>query len=84
MIVAVSWVAILDPEIPALNLIRFIRVFRVLKLFHWNQSLRQIIVGGRSQKLERESGGREGRRMRGKEREGEGVGEGEGEEQGDG
>ena len=74
LIVAVSWVAILDPEIPALNLIRFIRVFRVLKLFHWNQSLRQIIVGGPCQKLSRERD-REGESARARARASERVSE---------
>jgi len=44
VVVVVSWLGILAPDMPALSLIRFVRVFRVLKLVRWNKSLQQLVT----------------------------------------
>ena len=43
-VVPICWVGVLAPSVPGMNLIRFLRVFRVIKLFRWNKSLGQLVT----------------------------------------
>lgn len=44
-IVLVSWIAMFDPSLPGVNVLRLFRAFRVFRLFKRVESLRRIIEG---------------------------------------